>query len=77
MNCPSFDNLHFPQEDVNTEVWVLKATVRKLLLISICNKICIIPRIFQMGFTVHAYGVRMCLPLGALFDNFGIGFSYN
>ena len=35
INCSSFDNLHYPLEDVNTEIWDLKATVRKLLLSSL------------------------------------------
>ena len=33
--CSSFYNLYFPLEDVNIEIWVRKATVRKLLLSSI------------------------------------------
>ena len=32
INCSSFDNLYFSLEDVNIEIWVLKATVQKLLL---------------------------------------------
>ena len=35
INCSSLDNLNFPLEDVNIEIWVRKATVRKLLLSSI------------------------------------------
>ena len=35
INCPSFDNLHFPLNDVNIKILVLKATVRKLLLSTI------------------------------------------
>ena len=31
----SFDNLHFPLEDVNTEIWDLQAAVQKLLLSSL------------------------------------------
>ena len=26
INCSSFDNHHFPLEDVNIQIWVLKAT---------------------------------------------------
>ena len=37
INCSSFDNLHFLLEDVNIEIWVLKATVRKLLLSSLVH----------------------------------------
>ena len=32
-----FDNLHFPPKDVNFEIWVLKATVRKVLVSSIVS----------------------------------------
>ena len=32
INCSSLDNLHFPLEGVNIEIWVFKATVWKLLL---------------------------------------------
>ena len=35
INFSSFDNLHFPLEGVNTEIWDLKATVRKFLLSSL------------------------------------------
>ena len=35
INCSSFDNLHFPLDDVNIEIWVLEATVRKHLLSSL------------------------------------------
>ena len=35
INCLSFDNLYFPLENVNIEIWVLKATVQKLKLSSI------------------------------------------
>ena len=35
INCPSFDSLHFPQEDVNFEIYVLQATVWKLSFISL------------------------------------------
>ena len=35
INCSSFDNRYFPLEHVNIEIWVLKATVQKLLLSSI------------------------------------------
>ena len=35
INCPSFGNLHFPLDDVNIEIWVLEATVRKHLLSSL------------------------------------------
>ena len=31
INCSSFDNLYCPLEDVNIEILILKATVRKLL----------------------------------------------
>ena len=37
MNCPSFENLHFPLEDVDIEIWVLKGTVWKLLLSSMLH----------------------------------------
>ena len=39
--CSLFDNLHYPRENVNFEIWLLKATVWKLLLSSIeplCNR---------------------------------------
>ena len=32
--CLSFDNLYFPLEDMNIEIWVLNATVWKFLLSS-------------------------------------------
>ena len=35
INCTSFDNLRFPLEVVNIEIWVLKVTVRKFLLSSL------------------------------------------
>ena len=38
INCSSFDNLYFPLEDVNIEIWILKATDRKLLLSSILSR---------------------------------------
>ena len=34
-NCSSFDNLNFSLEDVNIEIWVLKAAVQILLLSSL------------------------------------------
>ena len=37
INRSFFDNLYFPLEDINIEIWVLEATVRKLLLRSILN----------------------------------------
>ena len=37
INSSSFDNVYFPLEDVNIEIWVLKATVRKLQLSSIVH----------------------------------------
>ena len=38
INCPSFGNLYFPLENVDIDIWVLKATVRKLLFGSIASK---------------------------------------
>ena len=35
LKCAEINNLHFPLERVNIEIWVLKATVRKLLMNSI------------------------------------------
>ena len=34
INCSYLDNLYFSLEDMNFEIWVVKATVRKLLLSS-------------------------------------------
>ena len=35
INCSSFENFHFLIQDVNIEIWILKVTVRKLLLSSL------------------------------------------
>ena len=35
MNYLCFDSIYFPKEDLNIEIWVLKATVWNLLLRSI------------------------------------------
>ena len=34
-SCSTFDKLHFPLDDVNIEIWVFEATVRKHLLSSL------------------------------------------
>ena len=39
INSSSFDNLHFPPNDVNIEIWVLEATFRKHLLSSLLCRI--------------------------------------
>ena len=32
INTSSFDNLYFPLEDMNLEIWVVKATIRNFWL---------------------------------------------
>ena len=40
ISCSPFDNLHVPLDDVNIEIWVLEATVRKHLLNSLVHFLC-------------------------------------
>ena len=37
LTCTIFDNLYFPTEDDNLEIYVPQATVRKLFLSSLVN----------------------------------------
>ena len=51
INCLFFDNLHFPLADMNIEIWILKATVRKLLLSSIDDEaMCVV---FHSNFAAY------------------------
>ena len=68
INCSSLDNLYFPQQDVNFEILVVTATVRKFLLSSL-------PRVPEKAGPENCQQMRCCI-INCFTQSFFVRISY-